>query len=109
VGIYILFYVASCSSLALAPQLLLFLFTDLLVDLGALAGLVAVRAGRQRGIFAAALLVDGDIFLLILALLLAGELVLDGALVLCGDVSVGSYYCNGVLDIGKFKSLWREH
>jgi hypothetical protein len=105
---YLLFYIASRSSLALAPQLLLLLFTDLLVDLGALAGLVAVRAGRQRSIFAAALLIDGDIFFLVLALLLAGELVLDGALVLCDDVSVDSYYFKRVVDIGKFKSLWRE-
>jgi hypothetical protein len=101
--------------LALTPQLLLLLFTDLLVDLGALTGLVAVRTGRQRGVCAAALLVNRDVFLLILALLLAGELVLDGALVLWGGVSVVSSHCDDVAGKGgicsRRKSEWngRRH
>jgi hypothetical protein len=87
-GVYLFFYLATRLRLALALQLLLFFLADLLIDLGALAGLVAVCAGRKSGICTAALLVNGDVFLLVLALLLTGELVLDGALVLWDGVSM---------------------
>lgn len=58
------------------------LLTQLLVDLGALAGVVAMRLGRQGGVL---LVLDTLNVLrcrLVLALLLAGELVGDAALIL---------------------------
>jgi hypothetical protein len=75
-------------SLSLAPELLLLLLPDLLVDLRALAGLVTVHARRQRSILLAGLFLLGFVVVLALALLLACELVLDGALVLCGIISI---------------------
>jgi hypothetical protein len=78
----------SSVELALAPELLLLLFPKLLVDLCSLAGLVAVCASGQSGVLLSALLVDGHILILILALLLTLELVLDGALVLCDGFRV---------------------
>jgi hypothetical protein len=75
-------------SLALTPKLLLLLLPDLLVDLRALAGLVTVHARRQRSILLAGLFLLGFVVVLALALLLACELVLDGALVLCGIISI---------------------
>jgi hypothetical protein len=74
-------------SLALTPKLLLLLLPDLLVDLRALAGLVAVHARRQRSVLLSGLLLLRDVIALALALLLACELVLDGALVLCLTIS----------------------
>jgi hypothetical protein len=76
-------------SLALAPELLLFLFSDLLVDLGSLARLVAVCASGQGSILLSALLIEGDLLALVLTLLLTRQLVLDGALVLYGNVRLG--------------------
>ena len=57
-------------SFALAPELLLLLFADLLVNLCALAGLVAVCASGKSGVFTSALLVDREVLLLVLALFL---------------------------------------
>jgi hypothetical protein len=73
-------------SLALAPELLLLLFSDLLVDLGSLARLVAVCASGQGSVLLSALLIEGDLLALVLTLLLTRQLVLDGALVLYGNV-----------------------
>jgi hypothetical protein len=63
------------------------LIPDLLVDLRALAGLVTVHARRQRSVLLSGLLLLRDVIALALALLLACELVLDGALVLCLTIS----------------------
>jgi hypothetical protein len=82
-GVLLYMFKAGYLSLALALELCLLLLSDFLVNLGSLAGLVAVCASGQGGIFLAALLVEGHILTLLLALLLALELVLDGALVLC--------------------------
>lgn len=73
-------------SLALPLELRLLLLCYLLVDLGALAWLVAVCARRQRGVFLAADLLDVFFLAFLLALGLALELVGDGALVLCGGL-----------------------
>jgi hypothetical protein len=56
--------------LALALELCLLLFPKLLVDLGSLAGLVAVCACGQCRVLTAALLVQGQLFVLVLTLLL---------------------------------------
>jgi hypothetical protein len=44
--------------LALAPELFLLLFAELLVDLCALAGLVAMCTSRQSRVLTSALLID---------------------------------------------------
>jgi hypothetical protein len=74
--------------LALALELGLLLFPQLLVELGALAGLVAVQLRGQGGVdLAGAVLLAELLIVLLLALLLALKLVGDGALVLYGVVS----------------------
>jgi hypothetical protein len=74
--------------LALALELGLLLLPQLLVELGALAGLVAVQLRGQGGVdLAGAVLLAELLIVLLLALLLALELVGDGALVLYGVVS----------------------
>jgi hypothetical protein len=73
--------------LALALELGLLLLPQLLVELGALAGLVAVQLRGQGGVDLAGAVLLAELLVLLLALLLALELVGDGALVLCGVVS----------------------
>lgn len=76
--------------LALALELSLLLFPQLLVNLRAFAGLVAVCPGGQGGVLLGLPVLERQIrVVLLLALLLALELVGDGALVLCGSVSYG--------------------
>lgn len=71
--------------LALALELSLLLFPQLLVELGALAGLIAVELRGQGGIdLAGAVLLAQLVVVLLLALLLTLELVGDGTLILCG-------------------------
>lgn len=70
-------------SLALTLEFCLFLFPQLLVNLRALAGLVAMCARRCRGVDLAEPFLLRDVLVLAFALSLTLELVRDGALVLC--------------------------
>lgn len=74
--------------LALALELSLLLIPQLLVELGALAGLVAVKLCGQSSIDLARAVLLGEVLVLVLTLSLALELVGDGSLVLCGVVSM---------------------
>jgi hypothetical protein len=70
--------------LALALQLSLLLLPQLLVELSALARLVAVQLRRQRGVdLARAVLLAQLVVVLLLALRFTLELVGDGTLILC--------------------------
>ena len=74
--------------LALALKLSLLLFPQLLVELSASAGLVAVGLCGQGSVnLAQTVLLAQLIVILLLALRLALELVGDGSLILCGVVS----------------------
>jgi hypothetical protein len=70
-------------SLALGLELGLLLLAQLLVNLCALGGLVAVGARRQGSVLLGLAVLERHVLVLLLALLLALELVGDATLVLC--------------------------
>jgi hypothetical protein len=77
--------------LALALELSLLLFPQLLVKLSASAGLVAMGLCGQGSVdLAQTVLLAQLLVILLLALRLALELVGDGSLILCGVVSLRS-------------------
>ena len=79
--------------LALALKLSLLLFPQLLVELSASAGLVAVGLCGQGSVnLAQTVLLAQLIVILLLALRLALQLVGDGSLILCGIVSSRCLY-----------------
>jgi hypothetical protein len=91
----------------------LVLFSQLLVDLGSLGGLVAVCACGKRGILLALTVLERLLLALLLTLLLALELVGNGSLVLCRCLLVERLAKRWLItwDIGQLPWMqgWEKH